>query len=361
MQPVVQFENVTKAYGQAVAVDNLNLTIEPGKFVTLLGPSGCGKSTTLRMLGGFEMPNAGRILLAGKEVTHLPPNKRNVNIVFQDYALFPHMNVARNIAFGLELQGKSADAIHRKVTELLALVRLEDFAARLPSELSGGQRQRVALMRALAPDPQVLLLDEPLSALDAKLRLQMQIELKAIQETTGKTFLFVTHDQEEALAMSDVIVVMNNGRIEQMGDPHTLYSRPNSVFVANFIGEANLLKATVIARDGDKTALRWNGLEIQASATGHAAKAGDAACILVRPEAIQFSTSPGASVNAMPGKIRQRVFKGNHTSMLVEVADGTRLNALVHLGDAEAVTGEDVWVSWQPQNATVIRDEVVPA
>jgi spermidine/putrescine transport system ATP-binding protein len=361
MQPVVQFENVTKAYGQAVAVDNLNLTIEPGKFVTLLGPSGCGKSTTLRMLGGFEMPNAGRILLAGKEVTHLPPNKRNVNIVFQDYALFPHMNVAHNIAFGLELQGKSADTIHRKVTELLALVRLEDFAARLPSELSGGQRQRVALMRALAPDPQVLLLDEPLSALDAKLRLQMQIELKAIQETTGKTFLFVTHDQEEALAMSDVIVVMNNGRIEQMGDPHTLYSRPNSVFVANFIGEANLLKATVIARDGDKTALRWNGHEVQASATGHAAKAGDAACILVRPEAIQFSIRPSGGVNAMPGKIRQRVFKGNHTSMLVEVADGTRLNALVHLGDAEAVTGEDVWVSWQPQNATVIRDEAVPA
>jgi len=361
MQPVVQFENVTKAYGQAVAVDNLTLAIEPGKFVTLLGPSGCGKSTTLRMLGGFETPNAGRILLAGKDVTNLPPNKRNVNIVFQDYALFPHMNVARNIAFGLELQGKSSDAIHRRVMELLALVRLEDFAERLPQELSGGQRQRVALMRALAPDPQVLLLDEPLSALDAKLRLQMQIELKAIQETTGKTFLFVTHDQEEALTMSDVIVVMNNGRIEQMGDPHTLYSRPNSVFVANFIGEANLLKATVIGKEGDRTALRWNGLEVQAATTAHAARAGDTACIVVRPEAIQFSAKPADGVNAMPGKIRQRVFKGNHTSMLVEVADGTRLNALVHQGDAEAANGEDVWISWKPQNATVIRDEAVPA
>jgi len=361
MQPVVQFENITKAYGQAVAVDNLNLSIEPGKFVTLLGPSGCGKSTTLRMLGGFETPNAGRILLAGKDVTHLPPNKRNVNIVFQDYALFPHMDVARNIAFGLELQGKSSDAIHRRVTELLALVRLEAFSTRLPSELSGGQRQRVALMRALAPDPQVLLLDEPLSALDAKLRLQMQIELKSIQETTGKTFLFVTHDQEEALTMSDVIVVMNNGKIEQMGDPHTLYSKPESVFVANFIGEANLLKATVIGKDGDKTALRWNGFEVQATAAAHAAKAGDTACIVVRPEAIQFSAKPAQGVNAMPGKIRHRVFKGNHTSMLVEVADGTRLNALVHLGDAEAVNGEDVWISWKPQNATVIRDEAVPA
>ncbi|WP_119387856.1 ABC transporter ATP-binding protein [Taklimakanibacter lacteus] len=361
MQPVVQFENVTKTYGQAIAVDDLNLAIEPGKFVTLLGPSGCGKSTTLRMLGGFETPSSGRILLAGRDVTHLPPNKRNVNIVFQDYALFPHMNVARNIAFGLELQGKSADAIHRRVMELLRLVRLEAFAERLPSELSGGQRQRVALMRALAPDPQVLLLDEPLSALDAKLRQQMQIELKAIQETTGKTFLFVTHDQEEALTMSDVIVVMNNGRIEQMGDPHTLYSHPNSVFVANFIGEANLLKATVVARDGDRTALRWNGLEVQASATGHPAKAGDAACIVVRPEAIRFSGSPADGVNAMPGKIRQRVFKGNHTSMLVEVSDGTHLTALVHLGDTESIAGEDVWISWKPENATVIRDEAVPA
>ncbi|MGE0008423.1 MAG: ABC transporter ATP-binding protein [Parvibaculaceae bacterium] len=361
MQPVVEFENVTKTYGQTVAVRDLNLAIGPGKFVTLLGPSGCGKSTTLRMLGGFETPNAGRIRLAGRDVTHLPPNKRDVNIVFQDYALFPHMNVARNIAFGLELKGHAADAIHRRVMELLALVQLEAYAERMPSELSGGQRQRVALMRALAPDPQVLLLDEPLSALDAKLRLQMQIELKSIQETTGKTFLFVTHDQQEALTMSDQIVVMNNGRIEQMGDPHALYSRPGSIFVANFIGEANLLPAAVIARDGERTALRWNGLEVEASATGHAAKAGDAVFIVVRPEAFRLSARPEKTRNEMPGRIRQRVFKGNHTSLLVEVGDGTRLNALVRLGDGEALTGEDVWISWQPQNATVIPDQAVPA
>ena len=359
MQPVVQFENVTKAYGQAVAVDNLNLSIEPGKFVTLLGPSGCGKSTTLRMLGGFETPNSGRILLAGKDVTRLPPNKRDVNIVFQDYALFPHMNVARNIAFGLELKGHSSDAIHRRVMELLELVRLQDYAHRLPSELSGGQRQRVALMRALAPDPQVLLLDEPLSALDAKLRQQMQIELKSIQEKTGKTFLFVTHDQEEALTMSDQIVVMNNGKVEQMGDPHTLYARPNSVFVANFIGEANLLRATVVGAGGDRTALDWNGRKVEAAASAHGAKAGDAVCIVLRPEAVQFSADAGRVANAMPGKIRQRVFKGNHTSLTVEVADGSFLNALVHPGDAETLSGEDVWIGWKPQNATVIRDEAV--
>ncbi|TJW83968.1 MAG: ABC transporter ATP-binding protein, partial [Mesorhizobium sp.] len=280
MDPVVQFQNVTKAYGQAVAVDDLNLTIQAGKFVTLLGPSGCGKSTTLRMLGGFEIPNSGRILLAGKDVTRLPPNKRNVNIVFQDYALFPHMNVARNIAFGLELKGLDSSAIHKRVMELLALVQLQDYAARMPSELSGGQRQRVALMRALAPDPQVLLLDEPLSALDAKLRQQMQIELKSIQERTGKTFLFVTHDQEEALTMSDQIVVMNNGKVEQMGDPHTLYSRPQSVFVANFIGDANLLRAKVVGADAQGTALTWNGRQVGALPSGHAMKQGDSVLIV---------------------------------------------------------------------------------
>jgi len=358
MQAIVQFENVTKAYGQAVAVADLSLSIEAGKFVTLLGPSGCGKSTTLRMLGGFEIPNSGRILLAGNDVTHLPPNKRNVNIVFQDYALFPHMNVARNIAFGLELKGLSSDAIHKRVMELLALVQLQDYAGRMPSELSGGQRQRVALMRALAPDPQVLLLDEPLSALDAKLRQQMQIELKAIQERTGKTFLFVTHDQEEALTMSDQIVVMNNGRVEQMGDPHTLYSRPESVFVANFIGDANLLRAAVVGADAQGTAVTWNGKQVTASASAHGAKPGDSVIMVVRPEAIQFATDSDTS-NAFPGKVRQRVFKGNHTSMIIEVGDGTRINALVHQGESEALSGDDVWLSWKPRAATVIRDEAV--
>jgi spermidine/putrescine transport system ATP-binding protein len=356
MEPVVHFDNVTKNYGKHVAVENLDLSIEAGKFVTLLGPSGCGKSTTLRMLGGFETPNSGRILLAGKDVTRLPPNKRNVNIVFQDYALFPHMDVARNIAFGLELQGHDAAHIHRRVMELLELVQLQDYSRRLPSELSGGQRQRVALMRALAPDPQVLLLDEPLSALDAKLRQQMQIELKSIQEKTGKTFLFVTHDQEEALTMSDQIVVMNNGKIEQMGDPDTLYGRPGSVFVANFIGETNLLRSTVVGIDGNTAALNWNGITIKAEPGGLAPKTGDHIYVVLRPEAIHCSGTEPTSVNRIKGKVRQRVFKGNHTSLSIEVDGGAVLNALVHPSDIAQISGEDIWVGWKPENTTIIPD-----
>jgi spermidine/putrescine transport system ATP-binding protein len=356
MQPVVQFDNVTKSYGKHVAVENLNLSIEAGKFVTLLGPSGCGKSTSLRMLGGFETPNSGRILLGGKDVTRVPPNKRNVNIVFQDYALFPHMSIAKNIAFGLELKGFDNQHIHRRVSELLELVQLQDYAKRLPSELSGGQRQRVALMRALAPDPEVLLLDEPLSALDAKLRQQMQIELKSIQEKTGKTFMFVTHDQEEALTMSDTIVVMNKGRIEQMGDPNTLYGRPGSVFVANFIGETNLLRSTVVGTEGDQAALNWNGVTIKAAQGGLTPKAGDHLYVVLRPEAIHCSAAEPESGNRIKGKIRQRVFKGNHTSLSVEVGDGTMLNALVHPVDVSQLNGEEIWVGWKPETTTVIPD-----
>ncbi|PWK71553.1 ABC transporter ATP-binding protein [Aminobacter sp. AP02] len=356
MQPVFQFDNVTKSYGKHVAVENLNLSIEAGKFVTLLGPSGCGKSTSLRMLGGFETPNSGRILLGGKDVTRVPPNKRNVNIVFQDYALFPHMTIAKNIAFGLELKGFDNQHIHRRVNELLELVQLQDYAKRLPSELSGGQRQRVALMRALAPDPEVLLLDEPLSALDAKLRQQMQIELKSIQEKTGKTFMFVTHDQEEALTMSDTIVVMNKGRIEQMGDPNTLYGRPGSVFVANFIGETNLLRSTVVGTEGDTAALSWNGVTIKAAPGGLAPKAGDNLYVVLRPEAIHCSADEPATGNRIKGKVRQRVFKGNHTSLSVEVGDGALLNALVHPSDVAQLSGDDVWVGWKPETTTVIPD-----
>jgi spermidine/putrescine transport system ATP-binding protein len=356
MEPVVKFENVTKSYGSHIAVENLDLAIERGKFVTLLGPSGCGKSTSLRMLGGFETPTSGHIMLGGKNVTRVPPNKRNVNIVFQDYALFPHMNVAKNIAFGLELKGYDNQRIHRRVSELLELVQLQDYATRLPTELSGGQRQRVALMRALAPDPEVLLLDEPLSALDAKLRQQMQIELKSIQEKTGKTFIFVTHDQEEALTMSDTIVVMNKGRIEQMGDPDTLYGRPGSVFVANFIGETNLLRSTMVGSEGDGVALEWNGMTIKAQPGGLSPKAGDPLYVVLRPEAIHCSAAEPTSVNRLKGKIRQRVFKGNHTSLMIEVGGGTMINALVHPGDVGQLAGEDVWVGWKPETATIIPD-----
>ena len=355
MQSVVHFDKVTKRYGSAIAVDALDLRIEAGKFVTLLGPSGCGKSTTLRLLGGFETPDSGRVMLSGKDVTHLPPNRRDVNIVFQDYALFPHMNVARNIAFGPELQGKSQAAIERRVTELLQLVQLEDYAERMPAQLSGGQRQRIALMRALAPDPQMLLLDEPLSALDAKLRQQMQLELKSIQERTGKTFLFVTHDQEEALTMSDVIVVMNEGRIEQIGDPKTLYNDPQSRFVANFIGDTNLLECTVEASNGDALMLNWGGSPIQAG-KGARPAVGAQATVAVRPEALRLSAHRREDeANQLPGEIRQRIFKGTHTALEIDMGAGRTLSAHAHSDAIGHLDGDAIWVAWPAHNATVLR------
>ncbi len=356
MQPVVHFKNVNKSYGTSVAVDDLDLAVAPGQFVTLLGPSGCGKSTTLRMLGGFETPSSGEIYLDGKAISHLPPNKRNVNIVFQDYALFPHLSVARNIAFGLELKGLDSGSIHRRVMELLGLVRLQDFAARMPEQLSGGQRQRVALMRALAPDPNVLLLDEPLSALDAKLRHEMQIELKSIQRTTGKTFIFVTHDQEEALTMSDVIVVMNKGRIEQMGAPDELYSRPRSRFVADFIGQSNFLQARLLSVDGAIATLEWEGSRIEADFNDSRHAIGSVATVALRPEALFcVSHEPGDRM-ALKGQIEQRVFKGAHTTLTIRLDNGAQLTAQLDPVALSHLDGDTVWVGWRDRDAVVLAD-----
>jgi spermidine/putrescine transport system ATP-binding protein len=265
------------------------------------------------------------------------------------------MNVARNIAFGPELQGKSQAQIERRVTELLQLVQLEDYAERMPSQLSGGQRQRIALMRALAPDPQMLLLDEPLSALDAKLRQQMQLELKSIQERTGKTFLFVTHDQEEALTMSDMIVVMNEGRIAQIGDPKTLYNDPQSRFVANFIGETNLLECTVDAIEGDALVLNWGGSPIRAG-KGARPAVGAQATVAVRPESLRLSAHrPEEEANQLPGAIRQRIFKGTHTALEIDMGAGRTLNAQAHSDAIGELDGDAIWVSWPARNATVLR------
>ena len=356
MEPIVRFENVTKRYGKAVAVDDLTLAVEPGQFVTLLGPSGCGKSTTLRMLGGFERPDAGRIMLAGEDVTRLPPNRRDVNIVFQDYALFPHMTTRQNIAFGLELQGKSSQEIHARVGSLLDLVQLGDFAERMPGQLSGGQRQRVALIRALAPDPQVLLLDEPLSALDAKLRQQMQIELKSIQKRTGKSFLFVTHDQEEALTMSDVVVVMNNGRIEQIGSPGELYDTPRSRFVANFIGDTNLLDCEVLGPRDGAIALDWAGRELLAARGADGLDPGTRAHIAVRPEAVMCSAEEPRLVNRMQGRVSQRVFKGNHTLLKVALPDERTIDALVDPHESASLPDEGLWIGWRQEQSVVLHD-----
>ena len=356
MQPVVHFKNVNKLYGSLAAVENLDLAIEPGQFVTLLGPSGCGKSTTLRMLGGFEDPTSGEIYLDGKPISHLPPNKRNVNIVFQDYALFPHLSVGRNIAFGLELKAMESGAIHKRVTELLALVSLEDYAARMPDQLSGGQRQRVALMRALAPDPNVLLLDEPLSALDAKLRQQMQIELKAIQKTTGKTFIFVTHDQEEALTMSDVVVVMNKGRIEQKGGPDELYARPRSRFVADFIGQSNFLEGTVVSVAGTVATFDWQGNIVHADVNGTSHAPGARATVALRPEALYCLSARPEGRLALKGRIDSRVFKGAHTSLTVTLENGTHLLVQLDPVALSHIEGDEVWVGWRERDAVLLAN-----
>ncbi|WP_336740136.1 ABC transporter ATP-binding protein [Aureimonas altamirensis] len=354
MSNVAEFVDVTKLYGGVKAVDGLNLSIGEAQFVTLLGPSGCGKSTTLRMLGGFETPEHGRILLSGKDVTRVPPNRRNVNIVFQDYALFPHMNVRQNIAFGLELKGMESAAIDRRVRELLDMVELGPFAERMPTELSGGQRQRVALIRALAPDPDVLLLDEPLSALDAKLRHQMQVELKSIQKRTGKSFLFVTHDQEEALTMSDLVVVMNKGRIEQMGGPEDLYRNPQSRFVANFIGDTNLISGRVGGRLNDRISLDWGSRRLLARAGATPPAEGAQAEVAVRPEAITLSPSAPELDNAFQANVRERIFKGSHLLLSVALDDGVTLEVMADPASAARLDDGPIWIGWAAEDAVVL-------
>lgn len=298
---LVQVSNVTKIFGSGPltfkALDAISLTINANEFFTLLGPSGCGKTTLLRLLAGFEYPTEGAILLDGKHLVDDPPNKRPVNTVFQSYALFPHMTVEQNVAFGLERLGQRGKAVTDRVADMLRLVRLENLAKRRPEQLSGGQQQRIALARALAPAPRLLLLDEPLSALDLKLRRGMQIELKRIQRETGITFVLVTHDQEEALSMSDRIAVMNQGRVLQLGTPEDIYERPVSRFVADFIGEANVLAASLFGRT-------------------------DCASLAIRPERIEVSVGTDANRQGLPGTVVEATYLGATTTCAVLIDGG---------------------------------------
>lgn len=357
-QTIVRIEGVSKTYGNAVALEPLDIEVRAGEFVTFLGPSGCGKSTTLRILGGFETPTTGRIILNGEDVTGLPPERRNVNMVFQDYALFPHMSVRQNISFGLELKGLDKGAISKRLDELMRFLELDQLADRRPDQLSGGQRQRVALARALAPDPALLLLDEPLGALDAKLRAQVQEELKAIQQRTHKTFLFVTHDQDEAMTMSDRIVVMNHGKVEQDGSPEDLYFHPASRFVAEFIGETNLIAAKVRGRDGEKVALDWHG-EVLAAHT-HAfdpAPGHDISCSL-RHEKLRLLDRPDAAATALKARMIGRVFRGARVSVdfAPEVAPDIRLRASLDAVTARDLGDAPVWIGWDAPDMSVLRD-----
>lgn len=333
----ISARNVVKAFGQGAgtvrALDDVSVDIRQGEFFTLLGPSGCGKTTLLRLIAGFEMPTEGTILLDGTDITTLPPNRRPVNTVFQSYALFPHLTVAQNVAFGLEMLGKPASEVKARTAEMLALVQLESMAGRKTSQLSGGQQQRVALARALAPQPKVLLLDEPLSALDLKLRKEMQIELKRLQLETGITFVFVTHDQEEALTMSDRIAVMSAGKVQQVGTAKDIYIHPKNRFVASFIGETNFLQGTAEAG-----ALRLGtGERIDVPGLTH----GGSATVSVRPEQVRL-VLPSDGLKATVASL---VYFGTDTHCHLHLADGTEVVARLQSpasGEAGLTQGQEV-------------------
>ncbi|TAG31152.1 MAG: ABC transporter ATP-binding protein [Verrucomicrobia bacterium] len=345
--PLIEIRAVTKRFGSFTAVDAVDLQIRAGEFITLLGPSGCGKTTLLRMLSGFERPDAGTIHLAGEDVTSLPPYRRNVNQVFQSYALFPHLTVAENIAFGLRMKKTATAQTRQRVAEVVDLVALGGFEARLPHQLSGGQRQRVALARAIVPRPALLLLDEPLSALDAKLRQQMRSELKQLQKRLGMTFVFVTHDQDEALTLSDRIAVFNRGRLEQLGTVTEIYHRPQTAFVAEFIGEANLLTGEVVNHASDRVRVRLSGgLEINVPPALWPTNSGPA-MISVRPEKIRISRRPEPDAeNHFEATIIEEVFQGAFDHLTVRTKAGTCFRVVVPNESAimEAFhEGDQVW------------------
>ena len=335
-QADVQLESVTKTFGDVVAVDDLALEVAPGEFFTMLGPSGSGKTTTLRLIAGFELPDEGRVLLKGLDVTRQPPFARDVNTVFQDYALFPHLTVGENVAYGLKVKRVKRAERNRRAAEALQLVRLGGLEARKPSQLSGGQRQRVALARAIVNHPQVLLLDEPLGALDLKLRQEMQIELKRIQQEVGITFVYVTHDQEEALTMSDRLAVFNNGRIEQVGAPAEVYEHPETEFVAGFVGVSNVLERPLDGQPGRFT---------------------------VRPEKIRIleeSDTAEAGAHSETGRIRDVVYVGMVTRYAVELDEGgvlmvIRQNLETTSSEALEARGRRVRLAWRPEHTYAIE------
>ena len=364
----VQLVDLVKRFGEVSAVDGINVDIPGGEFFSLLGPSGCGKTTTLRLVAGFEQPTDGRILLDGVDMAHTPPHKRKVNTVFQSYALFPHLSVHENVAFGLRFKDVSKQDSNRRVAEALALVQLEGFDKRRPSQLSGGQQQRVALARALILNPSVLLLDEPLGALDAKLRKALQVELKALQERIGITFIYVTHDQEEALTMSDRLAVMSRGRIEQVGTPEELYERPTTEFVADFLGVSNLMSGAVEGASANGSCrVRLGDFAITAGA-GDTDATGPVK-VVIRPERVRLEpyrdASEGDAVdssNRIPAMIERAVYLGSVTHLILRLAPGETLQAMVPNEDGARVYEQGTPVrAYLPAEAVrVLRSERVP-
>ena len=353
--PEIELMRLEKHFRDVRAVDGISLEVVGGEFFSLLGPSGCGKTTTLRMIGGFELPTGGRIVLRGRDVTMEPPDRRPVNMVFQNYALFPHLDVGENVAFGLRRRKVDKVEIVRRVGEALELVHLSGYQKRKPNQLSGGQQQRVALARALVNRPHVLLLDEPLGALDLKLRKQLQVELKRVQLEVGITFVYVTHDQEEALTMSDRIAVMNHGKVEQLGTPEELYERPRTRFVADFIGTTNLLSGAVESADVATALVRLDTGE-RCMVAGGKLRSGDPVELSIRPESIALRRVNGSAGDASPlrATVEQVAYLGGNVQYIVRTGGGLSITALVPKTGDRLPVGDTVDVSWPPAEALVL-------
>jgi putative spermidine/putrescine transport system ATP-binding protein len=351
--PFLSIQNVQKSFGATSVVRDFDLDVSQGEFVSFLGPSGCGKTTMLRMVAGFEEPSSGRIVIGGKDVTRLKPNQRNIGMVFQAYALFPNLTVAQNIGFGLKVAGASRAEIDARVKEMLATIKLPEYGDRYPYQLSGGQQQRVALARALAPKPKLLLLDEPLSALDAKVRVSLREEIRAIQKSLGITTIFVTHDQEEALSMSDRIVVMSNGRAEQVGVPFEIYNRPATRFVASFVGTLNILEGTVSDPDAGKVAVNGSAIDLGRSIPK---RSGDRVALALRPEAAVLDHRPGRDAS-LSGTIHDVAFLGSVVRVRIDV--GGSMLLLDTFNDPSRpppVAGQKADIRFAPSDVLVLGD-----
>ena len=354
-QALLRAENLRKSFGDIHVLSNLSFDVQPGEFVTLLGPSGCGKTTILHILAGLLTPDAGKVFLKGEDITSVAPEKRSLNTVFQNYALFPHMNVEKNISYGLRIRGVKKPEWKKQVDEMLRLVQLEGYGKRMPSRLSGGQCQRVAIARAVILKPDLLLLDEPLGALDLKLRRQMQVELKEIQKRLGIAFLYITHDQEEALNMSDRIAVMNNGGFEQMGSPEEVYERPATRFVAEFIGQSNMLDCSVVQSDANGLVLNYHGAKIPVRKPDFDAKTGEKVSLCLRMERLSFCTEKNCDC-MLEGVLTDRRYAGGVMRATIRLDGGQEILALCGSAErAKGEIGERVCLLWNPDEAPVVR------
>ena len=351
---IVKLENYSKKYGNKEVIKDLNLEIYEGEFLTLLGSSGCGKTTILRSISGLDVPTTGKIYIDGEDVTNIEPPKRQVNTIFQNYALFPLMTIEENIAFGLKMKKVPKEEIKKRVQDMLELVHLEGYEKRKPKDLSGGEQQRVSIVRGLINNPKVLLLDEPLSALDLKLRKKMQIELKQLQRKLGITFIYVTHDQDEALSMSDRIVVLREGVIEQIGSPVEVYEHPNSLYVADFLGEANVFKGTIIKKNKDKTIMQTDKADML-TFINNDFEVDDKVDLIVRPENVKISKTP-VKPNCISGKIDELVYDGAFTKILIK-KEKDIIKSIISGNDKLYKRGDEIYIYWDIEDAIILGSE----